>query len=240
MTKVFPAIAALTLAGAFLGSPAPAMAAAPACAKVIDGFYDLQLAVGITKTKTAELAVFTLKNCDVEQATAVVKAPRKTYRVTLTKTSGDPSDATDKWAGTISVHPKALRNTDAGVWRVTYDVTGATSDSASIDGHLRRGTRASFNAGPEPVRNNRITFSGKLERADWTTHRYRGIARSIAIQATGPDEDEPLTVATLTTRKVGTYRHTQRFPGPHRYWMSYAGTSATAGTSSKPDWVAAP
>lgn len=240
MKRAVTTMAALALTGAFLGSPSHAEAAVPGCSSVIDGFYDLQLAVGITKTKTAELAVFTLKDCDVQRASAIVKAPRKTYRVALTKIAGDPSDATDRWTANFSVNPKALRNIDAGVWPVTYAVTGAASASASIDGHVRRGTRASFNAGPEPVRENRITFSGKLERADWTNHRYRGISRPIAIEATGPDEDEPLIIARLTTRKDGTYRTTQRFPGAHRYWMSYAGTSVTAGTSSRPDWVPTP
>jgi hypothetical protein len=97
----------------------------------------------------------------------LVKAPRKTYRVALTKIEGDPSDATDNWTAESSVNP-GLEEHRRGVWPVTYTVTGG---------------------------------------------RHRAIGRTIAIEATGTGEDKPLVVATLTTRKDGTYRKSSALPG---------------------------
>jgi hypothetical protein len=240
MRRALVPLAALALAAALVASPPEAKAETSDCTKVIDGFYDMQFAVGITKTKTNELALWTLKGCGVQQAAAVIKAPRKTYRVTLTKTGDDePGALTERWAGTFSVSPRTLRNSDAGAWPLTYRVTGDHPESTTIDGFVRRATRASFNAGPEPVKNDTIAYSGKLERADWTAHRYRGISRSVEVQTVEPGDHEYVDVATFRTRKDGTYRHTQRFPGPNSYWLTYAGTKATAGTSSKPDHVTA-
>jgi hypothetical protein len=171
----------------------------------------------------------------------VIQAPRKTYRVTLTRTGDDePGALSEKWAGPFSVSPRPLRNSDAGVWPLTYRVTGDHPESTTIDGYVRRATRASFNAGPEPMRNDTITYSGRVERADWTAHRYRGISRSVEVQTIEPGDHEYVDVAIFRTRGDGTYRHTQRFPGPNSYWLTYAGTAVTAPTSSKPDRVAAP
>ena len=144
---------------------------------------------------------------------------------------------TEKVPAHFSVTPRTLRNSDAGVWPLTYTLTGENPASVSIDGHVRRGTRATFNAGPEPVRNNKITFSGRLERADWNRHRYRGISRTVEIETPDAGGEESVAVARFTTRANGTYRHTQPFPGPNSYWLTYPGTKATAGTSSKPDHV---
>jgi hypothetical protein len=241
MKRALIPLAALALTASLVAAPPEATAETAECTKVIDGFSSMDFTVGITRTKANELAVWTFKDCAVEKATAVIKAPRKTYRVALTKTGDDePGALTEKWAGTFSVSPRTLGNSDAGVWPLTYTLTGVNPGSVSIGGHVRRATRATFNAGPEPVRNHRITYSGKLERADWNLHRYRGISRTVEVATPDAGGEEEVTVARFRTRANGTYRHTQTFPGPNRYWMTYRGTSVTAGTSSRPDWVAAP
>ena len=73
-----------------------------------------------------------------------------------------------------------------------------------------------------------------------TAHRYRGISRLVDVQVVPPGDHEYVEVATFKTRTDGTYRHSQKFPGPNAYWLACAGTNATAGVSSKPDYIAAP
>ena len=237
MRRPLAILATLALTGGLLGSAPSAHADTPDCTHPIDGFSDVELVLGITKTKTDEVGVYTLKGCDVDGATAVIKAPRTTYRIKLTKAPDDPTSPSNYWVGRLSLNPTKLRNGDAGVWPVTYQVTGDDAATGKLDGHVRRATRATFDAGPEPVKNDTITYSGKLERADWAASRYRGISRSVTVQTVPPGDHEYVDVATFRTRKDGTYRYTQKFPGPNSYWLAYAGTDVTAGLSSKPDHV---
>lgn len=240
MRRPLTILATLALTGGLLSAAPSARAETPDCTNPIDGFSDVELVLGITKTKTDEVGVYTLKGCAVDGATAVITSPRKTYRIQLTKAADDPTSASDYWVGHLSLNPTKLRNSDAGVWPVSYEVTGDDAATGKLDGHVRRATRATFNAGPEPVRNDTITYSGKLERADWSAHRYRGISRLVDVQAVPPGDHEYVEIATFKTRKDGTYRYSQKFPGPNAYWLAYAGTNATAGVSSKSDYVAAP
>jgi len=229
-------LAATALIGGLLGlAPTSAQADVDDVARPIDGWTSVDLAVGISKTQTMSLGVATLEEAEITRATATIKDPRGTKKVTLKKISSE--DGVDFWEGRLKVSPKSLTNSDAGVWPITYKVTGGATDSQTTDGLVRRASRLTFNAGPEPVRNGKITYAGKLERASWTSKKYYGISRKLEIVRTVPDNEEPSVVATPTTKSTGAYRITRTFPGAGRYWADYRGSSTTHGSSAPADNV---
>jgi hypothetical protein len=70
-----------------------------------------------------------------------------------------------------------------------------------------------FNAGPEPVRNARITFSGHLERASWDTRTYRDLAgRVVSIYQVRLDEEDMEEINAVKTGADGRYRSLARQP----------------------------
>jgi hypothetical protein len=204
----------------------------------------LEVVVGTKKTQTGDLVVYTNRGCAVDGAVAVITSPRTTFRVPLKKAAADEDDPYTAWRGSVRIKPSELRNSDAGVWTVRYEVDGGTpgtSETTTVDGHVRRATRASFNAGPEPVPNDRLTFTGTLERADWNTHHYRGVAKPVVVQTQDKDDDSrTVDVVTLTTKKNGTFRKTVAFPGAGPYWVRFEGGTVSAPTTSRVDRVAAP
>ena len=203
--------------------------------EVIVGWNSVDLAIGVSKTQTMSLGVSTLHESKITKATATIKDPRGTKIVTLKKASTE--DGLDFWKGSLKISPKSLTNSDAGVWPITYKVTGGATDSHTTDGQVRRASRLTFNAGPEPVKNGKITYAGKLERASWTSKKYYGISRKLEITRAVKDSEELFTVATPTTKSTGKYRVTQKFPGTGRYWADYLGSSTTHGSSAPADNV---
>jgi hypothetical protein len=120
----------------------------------------------------------------------------------------------------------------------TYRVTGAGIDELTVSNEVLRASRMTFNAGPEPVRNNRITYSGKVERASWNSRRYFGWrGRTVRVTAFYEDHGNSEQVAAPVTRRHGTYRLTQRFPGTAEYHADVARTSTTAAAHSRTDHV---
>ncbi len=168
--------------------------------EVIDGWNSVDLAIGVSKTQTMSLGVSTLHESKITKATATIKDPRGTKVVTLKKSSTE--DGLDFWKGSLKISPKSLTNSDAGVWPITYKVTGGATDSLTTDGQVRRASRLTFNAGPEPVKNGKITYAGKLERASWTSKKYYGISRKLEITRSVKDSEELFTVATPTTKST--------------------------------------
>jgi hypothetical protein len=185
------------------------------------------------------LDLYTYENCPVTGAKATVVAPRKTTRVTLRKVG--TNNGYVHWQGSLAISPKSLRNSDAGTWKVNYLADGEHLDSDSREVGVLRASRLSFNAGPEPVVNDRITYSGKLERASWNSGRYVPHAnRKIELQADFASQPETDYLGAATTRSDGTYRMSQRYRGPGEYSASVGYTSTTAGAVSRTDTVTTP
>ena len=229
---------AATLLGAGLALMAPPTASAAPCTDTIEGWESVELSVGIKHTKTMYLGVTTAEDCGAAGATATIKDPvRGAQKVTLTPESD--SEGHVRWTGEYKVSPKKLTNGDAGTWPITYAVTGPSPDSVSIGAPVRRAVRGSFNAGPEPVENGRITFSGKVERASWTNKKYYGLSRDLEVSYVpkGEDEAEPVVVSTPRSNKAGKYRVTQHYPGPGAYQVTWGGSRTTSPFASRADRV---
>jgi hypothetical protein len=221
---------------------APLASAAPTCADPdhpIQGLNRLNAAVGVEVT-TFELGVFPGTGCGVTSAVAIVSSSRHVYRVTLSERPTTGGLPVESWVGDLVLRPKTLRNSEAGSWTVRYEVDGAHPDATEdAYGQVVRQTRASFDAGPEPVRKDRITLSGRLERANWNTRRFSGISKDVHINRTA-EGDELSEVAAPRTRDNGRFRISQPFPGPGTYQLYYPGGKVSASVYSRTDHVAAP
>lgn len=221
---------------------APVASAEETCADPehpIRGTNRLDAAVGVEVT-TFELGVYPGTGCGVTSAVAIVTSSRHVYRVTLHQRPTVGDLPVDSWVGDLVLRPKTLRNSEAGSWTVRYEVDGAHPGvEEDAYGQVVRQTRARFDAGPEPVRRNKITYSGRLERADWDTRRFSGISADVHITRTA-DDDGFSEVATPTTRDNGRFRVKQPFPGPGTYRLYYPGDTISASVYSRADHVAAP
>lgn len=220
--------------------PAPARAAAscPDPTQIIDEEATIpqQVVVGTKYTKRMVLDVWANSDCGVTEASAIIDAPRRDFGVKLAKVG--TINGYDHWQGSLPVEPRSLRNSDAGTWPTTYRVNGAGKDELAVSNKVLRASRITFNAGPEPVRNQRITYSGKLERASWNRLRYFGWSgRTVSVMGFFEDHGVSKQVAATVTRRDGTYRRTQRFPGADEYRADVARTSTTAAAHSRTDHV---
>lgn len=239
MKRLAGALAATALTGGLLGL-APQASAAPTCpdlSHMIVGFGAPDVAVGTKKVKTMNLEVFTDSSCDISQATAVLTGPRTTYRVKLHPAA--PKKDTVAWTGKVRLDPKKLRNADAGTWKLRYEVSrDDAAQAVNDDVSVRRATRVSFNAGPEPVKNGKLTFSGKLERASWNSHRYAGVSKPLVVHAYDKAHQGEVDVLAFSSAKKGSYRQTVKFPGTNTYWVTFDGGTVSAPTESRKDRVA--
>jgi hypothetical protein len=197
------------------------------------------VAVGTTKTQKLRFDLYTRPGCDAAAATAAVRTPQGTRTVRLEEVSRDAHRV--QWSGALSIDPRKLRNEDAGWWRTTFRVTGPNPDTHTINSNVRRAVRISFNAGPEPVRNGRITYSGHLERASWDTRTYRDLAgRVVSIYQIRLDEEDMDEIDVTRTGADGRYRLTRPYYGPAFYVGVYNGTRYTAQKWSRRDRVDTP
>ena len=200
---------------------------------------DSHVVVGTQKTKRLRLSIYTHAGCDVSGAKATVQGPRSTRRVTLQPVASDGEYV--HWQGSMAISPRSLRNSDAGAWRTTYRVRGEYSDTQTAASHVRRATRVTFNAGPEPVQNNRLTYRGHVERASWNTKRYHDSAgRLVTVTRIFLDEEDREGLAEPVTRSDGTFRVTRPYAGPGFYLAIVDGTRTTAGAESRRDRVDTP
>jgi hypothetical protein len=235
------AAAVLAAAGA-LAVPSTASAAVcdPEEAAAATSVSSGSVAVGTTKTKTLTFDVYTKAGC-TDLVVAAVQDPRGAKWLVLSDV-GLTSGGRDHWQARLAIAPKTLENSDAGVWPVRYTIVdGEVARTAGEDAEVRRAARITFNAGPEPVRNGRITYSGTLERASWDTGRYRPYGNQrVDLHRTVPGDPEEDFIATVRTNREGRYRHTERFRGAGHY-QSQSGTNrTTASAVSRVDAVAAP
>ncbi len=242
---VVAAVSAVSLVPA-LALPASAAdpAPVPPCPgpgqTIIEGLGDLpSVAVGTTKTQKLRFDLYTRTGCGATGATVAVRTPQGTRTVKLKEASRDAERV--QWKGALSITPRTLDNDDAGRWPTTFRVTGAVPDSHSFNSSVRRAVRISFNAGPEPVRKSRITYSGHLERASWDTRTYRDLkGRTVSIYQIRLDGEDMDEVAAVKTGADGRYRLTRRYSGPGIYVAVYDGTRYTAEKWSRRDRVITP
>ncbi|MEU8485265.1 calcium-binding protein [Streptomyces sp. NPDC048641] len=155
-------------------------------------------------------------------------------------------DATYSCTATFKIDPQSLlTNEDAGAWKISlWAVTDATTDvdtDNAMTWYLKRWSRLSNNAAPEPVAKGKtITITGKLERANWDTHKYAGYT-----QQTVRLQERSLTGSYATTSShitgtgslAGVEKQTRTATTDRCYRYKFEGTSTTPPVTATGDCV---
>ncbi|MER5949251.1 calcium-binding protein [Streptomyces sp. NPDC001904] len=155
-------------------------------------------------------------------------------------------DTTYSCTATFKIDPQRdLKNEDAGAWKIAlYAITDAVTDVDTDNAktwYLKRWSRLSNNAAPEPVAKGKtITITGKLERANWDTHKYAGYT-----QQTVRLQERSLTGSYATTSShitgtgslAGVEKQTRKATTDRCYRYKFEGTSTTPPVTATGDCV---
>lgn len=168
------------------------------------------------------------------------------------------SSTTETCKGTIQIRPGEgdLLNSQAGTWKAGADAVafnGQNPNGSDIDlskvGYKEQGDLASTsvlriakltaNAGPEPVAKGRtITTTGKLTRADWQSHTYKGFAKQpVKLQFKKAGSSTYTTVKTVYSDSYGNVKATATAAYDGYWRLSFAGTTTTASVNATGDYV---
>lgn len=146
---------------------------------------------------------------------------------------------------TITVDPRddLYANTLAGSWHVTASAfahDGSTYWNDYYGTHrVQRFSKLTVNASPEPVvKGKTITASGKLTRANWDTHDYRGYTKQpVKLQFRKAGTTTYSTVKTVNSDSSGNLKTTVT-ASVDGYWRwNFAGTSTTPAVKATGDHV---
>lgn len=136
-----------------------------------------------------------------------------------------------------------LNNSLAGIWKVAVDVHAKDGDYAKSDGHtaffMQRYSKLTANASPEPVaKGSTVTVTGKLTRANWDTHDYRGYTNQRGhLQFRRPGTDYYESLGYTTTNSSGALSATVT-ASADRYWRyHFTGTMTTNAVKAAGDYV---
>ncbi|MFE6894905.1 calcium-binding protein [Streptomyces sp. NPDC057694] len=155
-------------------------------------------------------------------------------------------DAKYSCTATYKIDPQSyLTNEDAGAWKISlWAVTDAVTDvdtDNALTWYLKRWSRLSNNAAPEPIaKGKKITITGKLERANWDTHKYAGYT-----QQTVRLQERSLTGSYATTSshitgtgsQAGVEKQTRTATTDRCYRYKFEGTSTTPPVTATGDCV---
>ncbi|MFD7293121.1 calcium-binding protein [Streptomyces sp. NPDC059897] len=155
-------------------------------------------------------------------------------------------EGTFNCTATFKIDPQSdLTNEDAGAWKIElYAVTDAVTDARTENAktwYLKRWSRMSNNAAPEPVAKGKtITITGKLERANWDTHKYAGYT-----QQTVRLQERSLTGSYATTSShstgtgslAGVEKQTRTATADRCFRYKFEGTTTTPPVTATGDCV---
>ncbi|MFC4468999.1 calcium-binding protein [Streptomyces xiangluensis] len=155
-------------------------------------------------------------------------------------------DATFSCTATFKLAPQIdLTNEDAGAWKIAlFAITDAATDVDTDNAktwYLKRWSRLSSNAAPEPVAKGKaITITGKLERANWDTGKYAGYT-----QQTVRLQERSLTGSYATTSShstgtgslAGVEKQTRTATADRCYRYKFEGTTTTPPVTATGDCV---
>lgn len=136
-----------------------------------------------------------------------------------------------------------LKNSLAGIWKLSVTAQANDGESMNADGltsfFMKRYAKLTANASPEPVaKGGTITVTGKLSRANWDTHDYRGYAGQRAyleFRTPGVTYYESLGYVTTSTTGVATAKVTAT---ADRYWRyEFRPTMTTSAVKAPGDFV---
>lgn len=242
MRRLLPAVLATALtAGLLTLSPTASADDCPDPGAPITGVSPTpdDVVLGITGSTSTRVFVDGYVGCfsSFENPYVRVLTPHREIVVDLSE-GPPPFEGGVEYEGQLTLDPSELEDADAGSWLLSFEAEGRRYAERTF--HVRRATELTFNAGPEPVRRDTVTFSGVLRRVSWERGRFEGVkGERVRVLRLGPvDAPQPKRVALLTTKKKGKYTNKQPFPGTDRYQATYAGTESAAAAESRVDKVA--
>ncbi|MET8341827.1 hypothetical protein [Streptomyces microflavus] len=135
-------------------------------------------------------------------------------------------------------------NKDAGTWKTAARIYFADdthdTDDKNLPLQVKRATRVTVNASPEPVRKGKtITVTGRVTRANWDTHTYQGYAgRSVSLQFKAAGSSSYKTIKKVKSSGSGALKTTVKATVPGTWRWTYYGNTTSGAKSSTGDHVA--
>ncbi|WP_280872066.1 hypothetical protein [Streptomyces sp. MJP52] len=132
-----------------------------------------------------------------------------------------------------------MRNSEAGAWKVAARVffkgDGGDTDDEGLTVHVKRNSRLTVNASPEPVAKDKtITVTGKVTRANWETRKYASYGgRLVSLQFKPSGAASYTTVKKVYADSSGGLRTTVKATETGTWrWVYYGNTTTGPSTSS--------
>ncbi len=132
-----------------------------------------------------------------------------------------------------------MRNSEAGAWKVAARVffkgDGGDTDDEGLTVHVKRNSRLTVNASPEPVAKDKtITVTGKVTRANWETRKYASYGgRLVSLQFKPSGAASYTTVKKVYADSSGGLRTTVKASTTGTWrWVYYGNTTTGPSTSS--------
>lgn len=136
-----------------------------------------------------------------------------------------------------------MRNSEAGAWRVGAEVHfkggGGDVDDKGLTIHVKRNSRLTVNASPEPVAKGRtITVTGKVTRANWETRKYGSYGdRLVSLQFKPAGTTSYTTVKKVHANGSGNLKTTVKASKTGTWRWVYYGNTTTGPSKSSGDHV---
>lgn len=136
-----------------------------------------------------------------------------------------------------------MHNSEAGAWKVAAEVYfpggGGDTDDENLTVYVKRNSRLSVNASPEPVTKGRtITVTGKVTRADWQKRKYVSYADRLVNRQFKPSGSASYTtVKQVRANSTGSLRTTVKASKTGTWRWQYYGNTTTGPSTSTGDNV---
>ncbi|WP_328881046.1 hypothetical protein [Streptomyces sp. NBC_00299] len=136
-----------------------------------------------------------------------------------------------------------MRNSEAGAWKVAARVyfkgDGGDTDDEGLTVHVKRNSRLTVNASPEPVAKDKtITVTGKVTRANWETRKYASYGgRLVSLQFKPSGAASYTTVKKVYANSSGDLRTTVKASKTGTWRWAYYGNTTTGPSMSSGDNV---
>lgn len=136
-----------------------------------------------------------------------------------------------------------MRNSEAGAWKVAARVffkgDGGDTDDEGLTVHVKRNSRLTVNASPEPVAKDKtITVTGKVTRANWETRKYASYGgRLVSLQFKPSGAASYTTVKKVYASSSGGLSTTVKASKTGTWRWAYFGNTTTGPSTSPGDNV---
>jgi hypothetical protein len=208
------------------------------------------IVVGATEPRKVTVAITTSDASGIRDASPILYFG-KTLETATNYIFQDDGAATCKSAGgitwtctvNVTVDPSWLLNSQSTTWHVGAVVMDKdleyTQNKTAATTKLQRLSKVTVNAAPEPVKKGgTLTVTGKLSRANWETHTYKGYAgQAVTLQFRKKTSNVYTNLKTLKTSSTGTLSTTTKSTVDGAYLWNFAGTSTTPAIIAAGDGV---